>query len=130
MENQDLKELIEIIDSYQYIGDTDSELSIERKVLDGLLKAFIDPIKEIIMQRSDSGTGLDNDIKFMESISKVVLGLNIFFSNENAIKESVPAITAQASGILDIDVFSATAILVKNNKDTDSDVLINNIHVN
>lgn len=130
MENKSLNELIELIDSYQFIEDTDSELSIERKVLDGLLKAFIDPIKEIIMQRSDSGTGLDNDIKFMESISKVVLGLHTFFSNENAIKESVSSITAQASGILDIDVFSATAKLVKNNKDTYSDVLINNIHVN
>lgn len=128
MENQDLKELIELIDSYQFIGNTDSEPSIERMVLDGLIKAFIDPIKEIIMQRSDSGTGLDNDIEFMKAMSSVVYGLGIFFEHENTIKETISTIAANASEILSIDVFSATSKLMKH--DDNSDVLINNIHVN
>ena len=128
MENQDLKELIELIDSYQFIGNTDSEPSIERKVLDGLIKAFIDPIKEIIMQRSDSEAGLDNDIEFMKAMSSVVYGLGIFFEHENTIKETISTIAANASEILSIDVFSATSKLMKH--DDNSDVLINNIHVN
>lgn len=128
MENQDLKELIELIDSYQFIDNTDSEPSIERKVLDGLIKAFIDPIKEIIMQRSDSGTGLDNDIEFMKAMSSVVYGLGIFFEHGNTIKDTISTIAANASEILSIDVFSATSKLMKH--DDNPDVLINNIHVN
>ena len=128
MENQDLKELIELIDSYQFIDNTDSEPSIDRKVLDGLTKAFMDPIKEIIMQRSDSEAGLDNDIEFMKAMGKVVYGLNIFFEHDDIIKETISTIAAKASEILNIDVFSATSKLMKH--DDNSDVLINNIHVN
>ena len=128
MENKDLNELIELIDSYQFIGNTDPEPSIERKVLDGLIKAFIDPIKEIIMQRSDSGTGLDNDIEFMKAMSSVVYGLGIFFEHENTIKDTISTIAANASEILDIDVFGATSKLMKH--DDDTSVLTNNIHVN
>lgn len=128
MENQDLKELIELIDSYQFIGDIYSEPSIGRKVLDGLIKAFIDPIKEIIMQRSDSEAGIDNDIEFLKAIRSVVYGLGIFFGHENTIRETISNIAAKASEILDIDVSSAISKIMEH--DDNFDVLINNIHVN